>query len=502
MRLSLACKPFSNLIDIVREASRAAPGAQPADQVRYLASYLNHQDAGARTILIEAPYVDRHWLDEYSGYYATLLYPPPAKTTRLHFFRVVWSPDDFAQLLGRAIEGARAEVQAEIEAAYLGFSVIRPLPSAPLGRTILRPYDAEPSRCFAAGRVQNQVHLAGLTITFDGLPFQQQDQGVGACATTALWSALTKVMRNDGNRAPTPFAITSAATDHHVQARTLPALEGLNLDQMAMAIHAHGYQPHPFQAADAPDDFALLLKTYLRSGIPVVVRVRIADGDMHALTFVGFREEPELGCAKDIQIAIQNEVRFRSRGVVRWYVHDDRLGPYARLDFVPDPDGQVDHRKIRLLPREGGFECFEKDMVFSDALVPLYPKLRLTAEELVEFSLDLCPAIRYLAQSDSLYLEPQFYLGGDYLTEVQGHGLGIDRSITISTRLVLSRYVGVLHWYVGDRWAGDAVYDTTDLRRDSKTRPPLLALIPKDPAWIEALEMMRGVRFGPLPLFA
>lgn len=502
MRLSLTCKPFSDLIDIVREASRAAPGEPPAHQVRYLASYLRHADAGARTILVETPYVDRHWLDEYAGYYATLLYPPPAKATRLHFLRVAWSHDDFERLLGRAVAGARDEVQAEIEAAYLGFSVIRPLPSAPLGRTILRPYDAEPRRCFAAGRIQNQVHIAGLTITFDGLPFQQQDQGVGACATTALWSALTKVMRNDGNRAPTPFAITAAATDHHVQARTLPALAGLDLDQMAMAIYTHGYQPHLFQVAGAPDDFALMLKTYLRSGIPVVVRVRNDGGDMHALTFVGFREESELGGAQDLEIAIQGKVWFRSRGVVRWYVHDDRLGPYARLGFVRGSDDKVDHRKLELLPSEDGFECFEDDMFLSDALVPMYPKLRLTAEELVEFSLDLCPTMNLLAQSDPLYVELRFYLGGDYLTKMQSYGLEVERSITISTRLVLSRYVGVLHWHAGEQWIGDAVYDTTDLRRESKTRPPLLALIPKDPAWIESLEMMQDVRFGPLPLFA
>lgn len=257
MHLSLTFRPLAELVEVVREASQATRGAKPADQVRYMDTYLRHADSDAQTILVEEPYVDRHWLDEYARYYATMLHPPPAKATRLHFLRGAWTLAALEELVTRAIEGDRAKITGELEADYLGFSVIRPLPSAPLGRTILRPYDRDPSRCFAAGSILNQVHLAGLTIKFPGLHFQQQDQGVGACATTALWSALTKVMRTDGNRAPTPFSITAAATDHHVQARALPALEGLDLNQMATAIHAHGYQPHQFQPEGAPADFTL-----------------------------------------------------------------------------------------------------------------------------------------------------------------------------------------------------------------------------------------------------
>lgn len=99
-------------------------------------------------------------------------------------------------------------------------------------------------------------------------------------------------------------------------------------------------------------------------------------------------------------------------------------------------------------------------------------------------------------------MEPQFFLGGDYVRDLQGRPIGTDRAVQISTALPLSRYVGVLSWFIGDDWICDAVYDTTDLRRDSRTRPPLIALVPKSPAWIESLENMRAARFGPSPLIA
>ena len=46
-------------------------------------------------------------------------------------------------------------------------------------------------------------------------------------------------------------------------------------------------------------------------------------------------------------------------------------------------------------------------MVFFDAIVPLYPKLRLTAEELVGFGVALFFMVKFFAQDeDSLYVDP------------------------------------------------------------------------------------------------
>lgn len=500
-RLSLRCERFERLFECIREASCTPAGsaALPCDQVRYLASYLSHPEIGAKTILIEDPYVDRHWLEEYAGYYATLFDPPRSKAIRLHFFDVSWTLDEFKEHLASAIAHGDDD---PIATHYLGFSVIRPLPAAPIGRTVLRTYHGIAERCFAPAELTHRVHLAGLTIELQGLPFQQQDQGVAACATTAVWSALTKVIRTDGGRAPTPFAVTVAATDHRVQGRAFPALAGLDLDQMATAIHEFGYQPHVFQRVDESDDFFLALKTYLRSGIPVVVRARVLDGDLHALTLVGFRERAKESTEDngDLQIGSGHRTKLRSRGIERWYAHDDRLGAYARLGFVTT-QGEERHTQLKLLPSEAGYEHLETPMVFSEAIVPLYPKLRLTAEELVGFAVDLSPTVRFLAQDEhNVYVDPRFLLGGEYLRQLHGRPIERDRIVEICTKLALSRYVGVVSWFHGDAWLLDAIYDTTDLRRGDVSRPPLLALVPRDARWIASLEQIRALRFGDGPL--
>ena len=67
------------------------------------------------------------------------------------------------------------------------------------------------------------AHLAGFELRVRGLAFQQQDQGVSACATTALWSAIHGVAPKEGLSIPTPADITEAASRYLlVGGRSLP----------------------------------------------------------------------------------------------------------------------------------------------------------------------------------------------------------------------------------------------------------------------------------------
>ena len=212
-RLSVSCKPFSKE-QLCAEVC-AASGLKSADavvQVRYLGLYLRNEETNAGTIVVEKPYVDRHYLEEYSCYYAKTLHPPQPKATRLHFFKNEFSDDLFLEKLVTAGNGSFKEICEEMSHQYLGFAVIRPLPSAPIGRTILGTFQTEQSdRYYTLPAYPYNVHLCGLRLKIFGVPFQQQEQGVGACATTAIWSALSQVMRLDGGRAPTPFAVTEAS---------------------------------------------------------------------------------------------------------------------------------------------------------------------------------------------------------------------------------------------------------------------------------------------------
>ena len=130
-----------------------------------------------------------------------------------------------------------------LQDAYLGFSVIRPLPGSPLGRTVVATFGPEEGsgrrREFGGSR-KYAVHLGGFELHVDGLAFQQQDQGVSACATIALWSAIHRVAPMEGIPAMTPAQITEAASRYYLPGgRSLPS-QGLTVNQMCEAIRAGG----------------------------------------------------------------------------------------------------------------------------------------------------------------------------------------------------------------------------------------------------------------------
>ena len=147
-----------------------------------------------------------------------------------------------------------------LQRAYLGYCVVRPLPGSPIGRTVLvtfGPTTPTDTRSFDAVR-DYDVHLAGFKLTIRGLAFQQQDQGVSACATTALWSSLNKVAQLEALAIPTPAEITQAASRYLLsEGRALPS-EGLNINQICEAIRGSGLQPLVSRSVSFDQDCAQL----------------------------------------------------------------------------------------------------------------------------------------------------------------------------------------------------------------------------------------------------
>jgi len=477
----LTVRPFAELSDVVSGMSRAFPSASPVDQVRYLASYLGHaQPETAKTIVCEHPYVDRHWLEECVGYYASALHPPPSHATRLHFFSGTFDRASFIDVLGAA---ANSEEARSSLGNYLGFVVVRPLPSAPIGRSVLKPYGSDSTRNYSASRRKTVVHLAGLKFPLEGLPFQQQDRCVGACATAALWSALSKVSHSDGRRAPTPLEITRAATASSLVSRAFPAMAGLTLEQMCGAVEHFGYSPHVLRPSGETDIILMWLKTYLRSGIPIVARTAPSGrGEGHAITLVGFREADDDDNHLQVPSNGSTNNALRMRRITRFYAHDDSLGPYARLDLeiVKPTEGTENELRLKLNPTEGGFEKFAEPTSFWQAIVPLYKKIRLTAEDLIEHATSLVPAVKALTGKGSadIFCDLKIVLSGEYTEEVLTRS-SIDRArrVDFVSNAFFSRYVGVVSFRSREGWLADFIYDGTEVQRDERTHAPILAVL-------------------------
>ena len=235
------------------------------------------------------------------------------------------------------VVGREATVAASntafLQDAYLGFCVMRPLPGSPVGRTVLPPLGqvTDSGRRREFGVIREYIaHLAGFELRVRGLAFQQQDQGVSACATTALWSAIHGVAPKEGLSIPTPADITEAASRYLlVGGRSLPS-EGLTVHQMCEAIRASGLAPLFVPSVSLESDRAQLL-SYLKSGFaPVLAIQSLQGGGGHAVCAVGFK----LG---DVAPQTNPNLNFRdaSTALLGVYIHDDRLGPYASADVYP-----------------------------------------------------------------------------------------------------------------------------------------------------------------------
>jgi hypothetical protein len=436
----------------------------------------------AQTIVVERPYVDRHYLEEYTAFYATALHAPRPHITRLHVFSD--PPEKIEKLFIAAAKGEVRAAEEGLQQAYLGFVGVRPLASAPVGRTILRPYGKVLTRVFDPASTRYDVHLMGLHLQVSGLPFQQQEQAVGACATTAMWIALSRAARADGDRAPTPHAVTAAATRHVLRDRPLPALAGLELEQMAGAIREMGYSPYLVRPVrHSFDTFLATMVCYLRSGIPVILILNDQDQfSDHAVTLAGFRHEDNEHPSPAVVVDLDGGGGARKlsfKGISRVFVHDDRFGPYMKM-AIEGPMENDDRPILRRVSDATVDAAKNLQAKIFCAVVPLYPKLRLTATELMNVAGEFQPLFRHLVgaeNQDKLSVETRFTLSGRYLREVYELGLDPNRVGTFVRGALLSRYVGIVRFFVDGQAVGDVICDTTDVGRHIPQNAPVIGLL-------------------------
>ena len=286
-----------------------------------------------KVILAEYDYVDRDFLEDYSGYYVRCFKKYDRKCTRLHFFGIEFTKSNFENLL----MGQSSDISVEIlQNFYYGFIVIKPLPRSIIGRTCLKTYtDDNGRRCYPTIHKYN-ISLFGISLTIDSLAFQEQDSVVAACATSALWSAFHRTGKIYHHHIPSPIDITkmASAIPTEFESRAFPN-KGLTGRQMVHAIRAVGLEPMSVMA----NDERVLKNTcyaYLRGGIPIILCVSLCDMttptptiiDRHAITVSGF----SLGLPEAFPFG-QYGFRLLSSRIDELYAHDDQVGPFARMIF-------------------------------------------------------------------------------------------------------------------------------------------------------------------------
>lgn len=265
---------------------------------------------GVKSVVVERRYIDADWRSEHANFYGGTFRRYPSVCHRLHFFSAD-VPDDLEKL-------------DDFQDAYRGYSVMRPLPFAPVGRTMIEPPEEVAGATHTACR--ETVHVFGWPLDIVSMPFISQDAQYLRCAHASIWMVLRYASVVHGLPVRMPEDIQEACAGGVVVGRQLPSA-GLSVHQMLAGMSRLGLSPGKLEApqsltAGAPPLtlFGILCR-YINSQLPPIV-VSLS----HAWVIVGWKRVPSPGHPE----------------LTLWR-HDDAAGPYIRIDD-PWQEARPQHR--------------------------------------------------------------------------------------------------------------------------------------------------------------
>lgn len=393
-------RPFSSINDMwlkeyIHHDYEGHKGKLSEIRVNYLTDYLDKLQA--RTAVVEHDYVDRNFMDDYCGYYARCFSGYPKKCERVHFFSADFNEDQLKEAALRL----NPELRNKICESYLGFIVIRPVPGAHLGRVCLATYPSEErkQRQFPVLK-SHDVHFLGLPLKVKTVAFQEQDNVISACATSALWSAFHAIRNLNIEQVPSPFKITDTARKLYRDDSGINGLEkGLYPSQMSAAINEEGFEPI-LTSFSSTSELKALVRAYLNVGLPVILGMTLAHENEihwrevkgqnpivgeHAVTVVGYKllgtpiKPFKLNQRADGEAAIPS-LYMLSSTIEKFYVHDDQVGPFASMESRDEYWQLLETRWNYYIDKDDKINASVKTI-----LIPCFKKIRIQFPIILNF---------------------------------------------------------------------------------------------------------------------
>jgi hypothetical protein len=458
--------PFSqeNLLSSLSNKYTEGEVIKNKSHFNYFLNYLGSDGLKSKTILVEEPYVSKDFIDDYTYYYATCHEDYSKFCKRIHFFDISFDESEFKkELLDK-------ESTSDFWNSYLGFIVVKPIPTTIIGFTVLKTYSESNSfneRNFWGIR-DYKIHLYGKVLTIKSLAFQEQDSVLAACATTAIWSMLNKASIDFHTILKSPGQITKDAGDMASDGSRLFPNSGLNLLQICQAIYNSGLvseikqDNYVLNGSDGSPIFRIVSNEYTKKiinayssiGIPLILVIYVPNGGihgLHAITISGFlQKEPIIEPSKQ-------EISWLSSNIEKIYTHDDQHGPFARVTFndVCEIDTPWSHTTASYQPT-----------YVSSIVVPLYPKIRISYENIESIVLGI-DRILYFFFNGKINANLVWDIKIDFSENFKGKI--IDSTLDEITKIdilkkSLPKYLWVASCYVGNEKILDFTFDATNVK--------------------------------------
>lgn len=361
------------LIDLLSNVSEATEREiSDKSHIEYFDRYFGYWKA--KTIVAEYEYIDKDYIEDYAAYYVRSFHEYKRLCCRLHFFDLEFNETHFKELL----IGTWGVLSPEIaQRGYLGFMVVKPLPQTVIGKTCLKTYLPEGKRHYPIIRPY-PVNLFGIDLKVETIAYQEQDSIVAACASSAIWSAFQGTGVLFQHSIPSPVEITKAATVHFPYSNRHFPNKGLTPEQMAHAIRNIGLDPFLINCNNS-DSLTSNSYAYLKGGIPLIFGMglhEVVGGKIkktlgkHAATITGY------SLSNKPKKFDKTNFYLKSSRINKLYVHDDRVGPFARMDL----DGKKANDKFSL-----SSSIDKKIRATPDLLIlPLYHKIRIPFKTILQ----------------------------------------------------------------------------------------------------------------------
>lgn len=370
-----------NLAQTLSNDFTASTVIKNKNHFRYFNGYLGDSGLKAKTIVVEEEYVSKDFLQDYASYYAFCFEKYPKFCKRIHFFSSEFDLAKFTKVILQ-----KESESSEFWESYLGFVVVKPIPTKIIGYTVLKTYESGDdfdSRNFWGTRSYT-IHLFGNEVKIKSLAFQEQDSVLAACATTAIWSMLNKASSDFHTILKSPSQITKDADNVSPDGSRLFPNKGLNLLQICQAIFYSGLvsevkQPdYPLYNEKNELIGACISSLYMKKimnayspiGIPLIFVINVPNNGnygLHAIAVSGFKQtSPSF-------ISPRTEISWLASNIEKFYAHDDQWGPFSRIEFL---------NEFQIETPWTTFSQGKEPTIVTNIVVPIYPKVRISYEDI------------------------------------------------------------------------------------------------------------------------